>query len=197
MAYKEKNENPKSEGITFRLDSIVLNEIRNEAEQKDISISTLLNQIIRDHTDWHSNAAKAGFVSIRRGLIVKLMEKISEQDVVQVGECIARNEIKDFVLLLRNEYNIESSIDVMETWIRISGYPYRHEASHGIHSYIIQHDMGMKMSIYLQQLYRVLFEEFELEKVDFDMTENVLSFIVDTEYRSIRYNSLGQLPQYI
>jgi predicted HicB family RNase H-like nuclease len=54
------NNNKRSESITFRLDSIILNKLRNEANQKDVSINTLVSQIIKQHTDWHSNAAKAG-----------------------------------------------------------------------------------------------------------------------------------------
>ena len=64
-----------------------------------------------------------------------------------------------------NEYNIESALDVIETWIKISGHPYRHEVSYTRHSYVIQHDMGMNWSLYMAEQYRFLFEEFELKKV--------------------------------
>jgi hypothetical protein len=175
----EKN-NKRSESITFRLDSLILNKLRNEANQKDLSINTLVSQIIKQHTDWHSNAAKAGFISVRRGLIIKLLEKLSEQDIIAIAEDIAKSS-KDFILLLKNQYNIESTLDFIETWIRISGYPYRHEVSYTRHSYILQHDMGRKWSLYLLELYRHLFEEFGLAKSYFDITDNMLSFKVDTE----------------
>jgi hypothetical protein len=41
--------------------------------------------------------------------------------------------------------------------------------------------MGMNWSLYMAQHYRFLFEEFELKKVDFDITDNTLDFVVDTE----------------
>jgi hypothetical protein len=94
---------------------------------------------------------------------------------------LAKKGTKDFVMLLRNLYNIESALDVIETWIRISGHPYRHEVSHTKHTYIIQHDMGRNWSLYLAKLYQYLFEEFELKKVDFDVNNNTLDFVVDTE----------------
>ena len=83
-------------------------------------------------------------------------------------------------MLLRNEYNIESALDVIETWIKISGYPYRHEVNYTQHSYVIQHDMGKNWSLYLAELFRNLFEEFGLKRVEFDLTHNSLDFIVDT-----------------
>jgi hypothetical protein len=144
-------------------------------------MNTLVSQILRQHTHWHSNAAKAGFISERKALLINLIDRLSEKEIADVAEDIAKKETKDFVLLLRNQYNIESSLDVIETWIRISGHPYRHEVSHTKHSYIIQHDMGRNWSLYLAELYQYLFEEFELKKVDFDVNANTLDFVVDTE----------------
>ena len=182
MEKKEvKQQQHQSESITFRLDSTILNKLHREAEQKDISVNTLVSHIIRRHIDWHSNAAKAGFVSVRRGLLSNLINRLSEKEISSIAEYIAKKETKDFVLLLRNEYNIESALDVIETWIKISGHPYRHEASYTRHSYVIQHDMGMNWSLYMAEQYRFLFEEFELKKVDFDINDNTLDFVVDTE----------------
>ena len=45
----------------------------------------------------------------------------------------------------------------------------------------IQHDMGKNWSLYLTELFRNLFEEFGLKRVEFDLTHNSLDFIVDTE----------------
>jgi hypothetical protein len=144
-------------------------------EQQDISVNTLVSHIIRRHIDWHSNAAKAGFVTVRRGLLSNLISRLSEKEISSIAEHIAKNETKDFILLLRNEYNIESALDVIETWIKVSGYPYRHEVNYTRHSY----DVGKNWSLYLAELYKFLFEEFALEKVEFDLNYNSLDFIVD------------------
>ena len=170
-----------SESITFRLDNTTVNKLHREAEQKDISVNTLVSHIIRGHFDWHSNAAKAGFLTVRRGLLSNLINRLPEKEISFIAEHIAKNETKDFVLLLRNDYNIESALDVIETWIKISGYPYRHEVNNTRHSYVIQHDVGMNWSLYLAELYRFLFEEFGLKKVEFDLNYNSLDFIVDIE----------------
>jgi hypothetical protein len=182
MEKKEANQQQHhSESITFRLDSTILNKLHREADQKEISVNTLVGHIIRRHVDWHSNAAKAGFITVRRGLLIDLINRLPDKEISSIAEYIAKNETKDFVLLLRNEYNIESALDVIETWIKISGYPYRHEANYTRHSYVIQHDMGRNWSLYMAELYRFLFEEFGLKRVEFDINNNTLDFVVDTE----------------
>ncbi|HYX54523.1 MAG TPA: hypothetical protein VE818_00040 [Nitrososphaeraceae archaeon] len=115
MNITEKNDSkhhhqPQSESITFRLDNTILNKLHHEAEQKDISVNTLVGHIIRRHIDWHSNAAKAGFVTVRRGLLSNLINGLQEKEISSIAEYIAKNETKDFVLLLRNEYYIESAL---------------------------------------------------------------------------------------
>jgi hypothetical protein len=46
---------------------------------------------------------------------------------------------------------------------------------------VIQHDIGKNWSLYLAQLYRFLFEEFGLKRVEFDLSHNTLYFAVETE----------------
>ena len=183
MEKKEANKQQphQSQSITFRSDSNILNKLHHEADQKDISVNTLVSHIIRRHIDWYSNAAKAGFVTVRRGLLINLINRLSEKEISSIAEDIAKNETKDFVLLLRNKYNIESALDVIETWIKISGYPYRHEVNYTRHSYVIQHDLGRNWSLYMAELYRFLFEEFGLKRAEFDINHNTLAFVVDTE----------------
>ena len=171
----------KTETIAFRLESTMIARLRKEAEQKDISLNALAGQIFKQHVDWHSNAAKAGFLTVRRGLIVKLLELASDSELVKIAEYVAKKETKNFVLMLRSEYNITSALDVVETWIRIAGYPYRHDVTYSKHSYTIQHEMGKKWSLYLSEQYRFLFEDFGLKEVDFEITDGLISFTVDTE----------------
>jgi hypothetical protein len=175
----------KSESVTFRIDSKVLKNLRHEAEQKDISTNTLVNQIIKDHLNWHSNAAKAGFISVRRPFVSKVIKHLPEQKIISLAEYVAKTINKDSILLMKNEYTIKSALDFLESWIKISDYPYRHEETNNgqnKHSYVIQHDMGMKVSLYLATLCQFLFDELGQNKrrIEFDKTENTLAFTIDS-----------------
>lgn len=168
-----------TESVTLRLDKDTLDKLRKEAKEKQVSLNVLMGQIALQHLDWHSRSVKAGFITVRRGKIMKILEKITEKDIVEIAEYVAKKESKGFVMMLRNEYNITSALEVIETWIKISGYSYRHEIRGSEHSYIIQHEMGKKWSLYLRELYRFIFEDFGLPRVDFDVSDDMLSFKVD------------------
>jgi hypothetical protein len=177
----------KSETTTFRFDYETLKSLREEAKQKDISTNTLLNQIVKEHLKWHANASNAGFIAVRRLLITNLINYLSEQDIICVAENVAKNTNKDSILLLEKEYTMKSALDFLESWIKISGYKYRHEEindGQNRHMYLIQHDMGIKWCIYLANLYQFLFDEVKKDnkrRIEFEITENTLVFTVDID----------------
>jgi hypothetical protein len=168
-----------TESVTFRLDKDIFDRLRKEAKDKQISLNTLMNQISMQYLDWHAHAAKAGFITVRKGKVEKMLEKISEKDIVEIAEYVAKKESKGFIMMLRNEYSITSALEVIETWMKIAGYSYRHEIRGSEHSYVIHHDMCRKWSLYLREQYRFLFEDFGLPRVEFDTGESTLSFKVD------------------
>jgi hypothetical protein len=173
----------KSESVTFRIESKALEKLRREAEQKDISANTLVNKLIKDHVNWHSTAAKAGFISLRRPFVSKVIKYLPEQEIIALAEYVAKTANKDSLLLMRNEYTLKSALSLLESWIKVSEYPYRHEKTHddqNKHSFVIQHDMGIKVSIYFASLLQFLFEELgQYERIEFDKTENSLAFSID------------------
>lgn len=168
-----------TESVTLRFDKDLVDRLRKEAKEKQISLNSLMGQIAFQHLDWHAHCIKAGFITVRRGKIMKMLEKISEKDIVEIAEYIAKRESKDFIMMLRNEYNITSALEVIETWIKIAGYAYRHDVRDIEHSFIIQHEMGKKWSLYLREQYRFIFEDFGLPRIDFDVSETMLSFKVN------------------
>jgi hypothetical protein len=83
-------------------------------------------------------------------------------------------------------------LDFIESWMRVCGYPYHHDVStsnSSIHQFILQHDMGIKWSKYMAEIYKNLFEEFDIADIRFDLTDNALAFVVNTDSASRVNNS--------
>jgi hypothetical protein len=122
--------------------------LRRESERNQTSLNTLANQIFRQHVDWHSKASKAGYVPLLKPVIIKLLDRLSEEDVIRVAEEVSKDMFKDVMLLMRDENDLVSTLNVIETWIRMSGFSYKLEVDEDkeLYSYVIQHDMGKKFS---------------------------------------------------
>jgi hypothetical protein len=171
-----KNKNL-SGSVTLRFNNDILNQLRNEADQKRISLNTLASQIFQSHVEYDTYAAKAGMISFPKALLIRLIEGLAEKEVEDLSKYIAKNEIKDMTLLLKQEYTLSSFLDTIESWIRVSGFPYRRDSiDDGTQAFVIQHDMGKRWSVYFEKLFRYVFEDFKLREYSFDNTDNSIAF---------------------
>jgi hypothetical protein len=173
-----------SGSVTLRFDNKMLNQLKKEARQKRISLNTLATQIFAAHTEYNSYASKAGMISFPKSLLVRLMDRLSEEEIGSLSEHIAKNEIKDTTLLMKGEYTLLSFIDMIEAWIRTIGFPYAHDISEDseMHSFVIQHDMGRRWSIYFEKMFRFVFEDLKLGKRPYlEITDNSVVFKVRIE----------------
>ena len=170
-----------SGSVTLRFDNEILNQLRDEANQKRISLNTLASQIFQSHVEYDTYAAKAGMASFPKSLLIRLMDGLDEQGVEDLSKYIAKNEVKDMTLLLRKEYNLSSFLDTIESWLRVSGFPYRYDQGSSIDNriqtrFVIQHDMGKRWSIYFEKLFRYVFEDLKVREYSFDNTDNSVTF---------------------
>ena len=109
------------------------------------------------------------------------MDKLTEEEILQLAQNIAITQVKDMVLLLKSSYTIESFLAVVESWIRTSGFPFKHETNGTRHLYIIQHDLNRKWSLYLSKLFEFVIGELVERRPVFQITNNSIVFEADTE----------------
>ena len=107
-----------SGNVTLRFDGQTLESLRKEAQQKRISLNTLASQIFKTHVEFSGAATKAGMVSFPKNLLIRLMNRLSEDEVIQLSEEIARNEMKDTLLMIKRSYTIEAFVDLIHDSIR-------------------------------------------------------------------------------
>lgn len=162
--------------VTFRFNNQILGQLRDESDQKRISLNTLASQIFQSHVEYHMYASKAGMVSFPKTLLVRIMDRLSEREVESLSELIAKNEMKDMTLLMKNEYSIPAFLDMFESWLRVSGFVYRRDISGSVQTFVIQHDMGKRWSTYFVKLIEHIFEDLNERKPSFDISDNLISF---------------------
>ena len=183
---KTKDRVGPSESISFRLTRNILYKLRQEAKQKEISVDTLMTQIAKQHTDWYVNASQIGFISVRKSLIIKLLDEIrDDKKIKEIAREVAKGSSGSLLLLKeQSDIPLESALDFIEIWIKEAGYPYIHDISgvnQNIHHFVIHQDMGLKWSLYLSEIFRNLFEELlNATEIYFDITENLVEFTLDT-----------------
>lgn len=174
-----------TEGVTFRLPSENMEQLCKEAEARQISVNTLVNQIINEHLDWHLYAAQAKLYYVPKPFISRILENFTEQQLADLAETSANKDFVDIGLLLRGEFTISSFLNILENWSRISDIPYRAEENETTQKIIIEHNMGSKYSYLFKEIYRRLLENAFETKTKFDITDNTIVLTFDKEVRPL------------
>lgn len=162
--------------VTFRFNNEILGQLRKEAEQKRVSLNTLASQIFQSYVEYHMYASRAGMVSFPKSLLVRIMNRLSKQEVDSLSEQIAKNEFKDMTRLMKNEYSVAAFLDMFESWLRASGFAYRREIVDNVQTVIIQHEMGKRWSEYFEKLIEHVFEDLNETKPEFEISDNSVAF---------------------
>ena len=169
-----------SKPASFRIDLNLMDRLQQEADLKQISLNTLANQIFKEYVEWYASAPKASYVPVRRSLIVRMLNDLSEEEILDYAKTTAKDS-RNINLLLTGKYTLESVLRVIEHKVRISGYQYRRELNDDGKNYVIQHDLGLKWSLYLGALFKAEFEEVGLKNAEFETLENILVFRIKTK----------------
>ena len=104
------------------------------------------------------------------------MDRLTEQEVGQLSEYIAKNEFKEMTLLVKNEYNLSAFLDMIESWLRVSGIGYRRHVMDNVQTFVIQHDMGKRWSTYFEKLVKYAFKDLNENVPVFDTSDNSIAF---------------------
>ena len=168
---------PESKTASFRIDTGLLDDLEQEANLKQISLNTLANQIFREYIEWYASAPKSGYVTVRKSLLVEMLNEMTEEKILEYAKITAKDS-RDINYLFTGEYTLHSALKVIEHKIRISGYRYRRELKNDIQTYVIQHDLGRKWSLYLGALFKSEFDEVGHRDAEFEISDNALVFRV-------------------
>lgn len=167
----------KTETSTFRIEKEVLEKLRIDSEEEKISLNALVNQVLAQHVEWNSPAKKSGFVPLPKILLKKVMDNLTEKQIILVSEYMVKNEIKDIILVLRKEHNVNSFLDAIESWAKTSGFPFSHkDKGSSTHKYVITHEMGKNWSLYFGIIFTRILEELGVKHVNFEITNKSLNF---------------------
>jgi len=159
---KRKPHPPKKEttrSITYRLPAKVVEELETEAMQKNISHNVLVRQILEKYLVWDRFADKIGIIPIPKKILETLGVELDGSDINEIVDVI-KPIIMESVMFMKGKYDLKRCIETLEDYMRASGMKSDHRTEGAIHHFIIQHELGMKWSLFTEQLLKEIFGEF-------------------------------------
>lgn len=177
----------KTRSITFRLASFTIDELQHEANQKEISLNVLVNQVLKRYCDWDRYENRIGMMPVPKVMLSSLIDKAItiaknngiediepyRDDIIKQAAGIAFSLMKDSVLFMEKQYNLWAVLSVLEEYMKISGIKADHKIeAGGKHVFIIQHELGENWSLFTKELLSLIFENLAKVRIESSITPN-------------------------
>jgi hypothetical protein len=177
----------KSRSVTFRLDSKVVDELQTEADNREISLNVLVNQVLKRYAEWDRYENRIGMMPVPRVILSNLIDKAisvakssgikdvehyRDQIIKQAAE-LAFSLMKDSVLFMKRQYNLWVVLSVLEEYMKVSGIKADHKIEGSRkHVFIIQHELGENWSLFTKELLELIFQKLANVNAEINVTPN-------------------------
>lgn len=177
----------RTRSVTFRLDSAVIDELQTEANNREISLNVLVNQILKRYEEWDRYENKIGMMPVPRVILSNLIDKAISiaksngikdidryrDEVIKQAAELAFSLMKDSVLFMKKQYNLWVVLSVLEQYMKVSGIKADHKIEGSRkHVFIIQHELGENWSLFTKELLSIIFEKLANVRAEINVTPN-------------------------
>ncbi len=168
-----------TESLTLRIDKGLLDKLRKESEQKMVSINSLTNQIIKSYIKWYSPAQRAGIMSVPKCLLIPLINNLAEYQILNIADEFRKSGYEETLLMMSKEYSLPVILDLFDSWLNVSNMQFDRESSENSLTYIINHGMGKKWSLFLEKVFWYMVKDLEITGATFDVTDGTVTFKIN------------------
>ena len=111
----------------------------------------MVKQILEKYVQWDRFSNKIGMIPVPKGILESLGEDLDGKDIDEIITLMFPM-IKDTVLFIKGGYDLKRCIETLEDYMRASGMNSDHRVEGDVHIFLIQHELGMKWSVFTEQL---------------------------------------------
>lgn len=181
----------KTRSITFRLDSNTVDNLQREADQKEISLNVLVNQVLRRYVKWDTFEPKIGMMPVPKIILSTCFNKAilaanevgmnqgeiesHRDEIIESAAEISFSLIRDSALLMKRTYNLWTVLEILQEYMKVSDMKSDHRIEPGnTHVFIIQHELGENWSLFTKVLLNLIFQNLANTRPDVDITTNTI-----------------------
>ena len=168
----------------FRLEERVIKTLAEEAIRKGISVSSLVNKILKNYVTHEMQFEELGFILVSKDFLRKIFSVIDDEKHIQdFGEELGTTMAKEYVSYFYPQVNSNTLVQFLDYWFRrFQSCKHVIEDSDRSqrHYFTVNHDINIKFSVALKAILEGLIEPVSKTTVEFrDITANSLTFSFD------------------
>ncbi len=168
----------KTETSSFRLEKEIFTEFKKHAKDKGLTTNSLLNKIMKEYMEWGSKATALQIIPYPSKIIMKLLNKQTEEELRKIGREHVKENFSENLLLLKNEESVEAYLEMTKSFCDASGFSYSTKEKNGTVNFTIRHNQGTKFSILVDEIVKTQLEIVTKNRAETKQMTNSISFWV-------------------
>lgn len=164
---------------SFRIDESAFLALKEEANKRNISLNTLVNQLFLAYSNFDRYFQRPGMVKMSKFQFRKTLKVLPDKEIVELAKEVAQNSSRIIILAKYGTLSLTSVLDYINTFVDYAYFAERSEVlSPGEKRVItLMHSYGEKGSIFVKAYAKALFELIDIEP-KLSSTENSVTIEV-------------------
>jgi hypothetical protein len=167
----------KTETVTFRLPSSIIDELRMDAELDGVSLNSYVTKIFSNHIQWERYERKVGLLPMTEAFLSEVLGQLTDEQIVNLAQKLEKQKFKNILAFMKDSHDLEDFVEVMRTWLTVSWMQQNIEVRNGKYYFKIQHSLGPKWSLYVRTLIAELAYDILGRRADISIVGDTISFI--------------------
>jgi hypothetical protein len=167
----------KTETVTFRLPSSLIDELRMDAELERVSLNNYVAKIFSNHIQWERYERKVGLLPMTEAFLREVLSQLTEEQIVNLAQRLEKQKFTNILAFMKNSHDVEDFVEVIRAWLTVSWMQQSIEVRDGKYHFKIQHSLGTKWSLYVKTLISELSYDILGKKSDIRILGDTLSFV--------------------
>jgi hypothetical protein len=176
---EEKENAIKNRSLTFRIDEDSVKKLRSEAENRGVSLNSLVNEFLKSFLEWHIFEPKVGMVPLAKPVVQELFTKMSKEQILDMAMRLGKSEVQNAAIFMKGgRIDLDSFLSWFENRMRNSSIQMSHifDEKSRIHTYVMKHDICENWSLYFKEILQYIFNEVLGKRIDISTSYSMLTF---------------------
>jgi len=167
----------KTETVTFRFPSSLIDELRMDAELQGISLNNYAAKIFSNHIQWERYERKVGLLPMTEAFLREVLSQLTDEQIVNLAQRLEKQKFTNILAFMKNSHEVDDFVEVIRAWLTVSWMQQNIEVRDGKYHFKIQHSLGAKWSLYVKTLLSELSYDILGKKADISIVGDTLSFV--------------------
>ncbi len=169
--------------LSIRVDETIKEKLAEESDFQNMTLNSLINQILTKHVERGTLYKDVGFMSIRKSLLKILFQQISDSCIEKTSQTSGKEFFKETALYLYGKYDKDSVIKTLDSWFDVSNIPFRTIGNVDGTKFIVHHELGSKWTLYFETMMKAIFDDLNIRSSNYVKTTHSISFKILKEQK--------------